>query len=272
VEDTSLAARPNDSLKIGAKVLKQFVPDSVWTVHFGKKAKPVFHAWARCREKEEETYVVFTASDKDRRIAFLAVFNKEEQFIHAMPLVRSGFERGYHSYGMIDRKFQITTYREKSNGLELRFKRNVYIFNREDGQFLLIMTEPNEEMIEAVIDPIDTFPRMQKYSGNYVIGKQNFITIRDGKNPKELLFFIHFEKDNGSCTGELKGIARWVDARKAQYQEPGNPCAIDFLFSTTSVSIKETGGCGTYRDIKCFFEGSYPRKYLPPVKNKAPRK
>ena len=271
VEDTSLVTKPSDSLKIGAKVLKQFVPDSVWTVHFGKKAKPVFHALARCREKEEETYIVFTASEKERRIAFLAVFDKNEHFTHAMPLVRSGFDRGYHSYGMIDRKFQITTYKEKSSGMDLLFKRNIYIYNREDSSFLLIMTEPNEELIETVIDPIDTFPRKQKYSGNYVISKQNFISVRDGKNPKELRFFIHFEKGNGSCSGELKGVARWLDARRAQYQEPGNPCSIDFIFSSGSVSIKETGGCGSYRDIKCFFEGSYPRKTTPPAKNKAPR-
>jgi hypothetical protein len=269
VEDTSLAGRLNDSLRIGEKVLTRFIPDSVWKQHFGKKTKPVFHAWARCREKEEEFYLIFTASDKDRRIAFLAVFDKKEKFIHAMPLVRSGFERGYHSYGTLDRKFQITTYKEKQSGMELQFKRNVYIFNREDGQFLLIMTEPNEEMIETVIDPIDTFPRLQKYSGNYVLDKRNFISIRDGKNAKEALFFIHFEKDNGSCTGELKGIARWVDKRKAQYQEPGNPCSIEFNFGTTSLSIRETGGCGTYRDIKCFFEGSYPKKYLPPPKAKS---
>jgi hypothetical protein len=24
--------------------------------------------------------------------------------------------------------------------------------------------------------------------------------------------------------------------------------------------MKETGACGTYRDIKCFFEGSFPKK------------
>jgi hypothetical protein len=34
--------------------------------------------------------------------------------------------------------------------------------------------------------------------------------------------------------------------------------------------MKEVEGCGSYRDIKCFFEGSFPKKKE--VKPKAPKK
>jgi len=94
--------------------------------------------------------------------------------------------------------------------------------------------------------------------------KKNFISLRDGKHASETLFFIHFEKDD--CRGELKGMARFVSNNVAVYQEGGNPCTIEFNFSAGRVSMKETGGCGSYRDIKCFFEGSYPKKKTPKPK------
>jgi hypothetical protein len=129
------------------------------------------------------------------------------------------------------------------------------------------MTEPNEEIIEDVINPIDTFPSKAKWSGNYVKDKRNFISIRDGKKANELLFFIHFEKNNAACTGELKGIARMIAKNKAEYYEHGNTCRLELKFEGSQVSIIETGGCGAFRDIKCLFEGSYPLKKAPRKRN-----
>ena len=54
-----------------------------------------------------------------------------------------------------------------------------------------------------------------------------------------------------------------ISKTTAEYKAPGNPCALEFVFSGNSVTMKETGGCGTYRDIKCFFEGTYARKAVP---------
>jgi hypothetical protein len=55
-------------------------------------------------------------------------------------------------------------------------------------------------------------------------------------------------------------MARFVSATKAQYKENANPCAIELNFTASRVTLKETAGCGTYRDIKCFFDGSYTKK------------
>ncbi|RYY15398.1 MAG: hypothetical protein EOO04_28690 [Chitinophagaceae bacterium] len=125
---------------------------------------------------------------------------------------------------------------------------------------MLIFTEPNEDIIENVINPIDTLPRKNKVSGDYVINKTNFISIRDGKDPSHISFFVHFEKDNSTCNGELKGAARFISPTTAQFKESGNPCTIQFDFKGNIVTMKEMEGCGSYRDIKCFFDGKYPRE------------
>jgi hypothetical protein len=51
-----------------------------------------------------------------------------------------------------------------------------------------------------------------------------------------------------------------VSAGIARYKSYSDPCALEFSFDAEGVSIKETGGCGVHRDIKCFFEGYYNRK------------
>ncbi len=263
IGDTTLNRKTTDSLLIGYKIFTQFIPDSILAKDFGKGIKPKLYPLGRTMEKGKETYLFIKAVSGTKRVGYLACFSKEEEYLAALPIVRVGFDRSTSAYGLLDNKFQITTYRERKTGSDFQFKRNVYIFNNSASSFTLIMTEPNEEIIENVINPIDTFQRKNKFSGDYVKDKRNFISIRDARKANELMFFVHFEKDNGNCVGELKGTIRLVSKTKAQYQEPGNPCALEFNFTTTAISMIETGGCGSYRDIKCFFEGRYPKKTVP---------
>ena len=53
---------------------------------------------------------------------------------------------------------------------------------------------------------------------------------------------------------------KMVSKNMSQYQVAGNPCAIEFTLDSDRITIKETGGCGSHRNIKCFFEGSFPKK------------
>ena len=261
--DTSLAKPGVEALLISNKIFTSIIPDSVLAKDFGKSGKPKIYALGRVKEPNKENYLFFKAIQGSKRVGYMATFSKEEKFMAAMPLVRTGFDKFTTVYGLLDNKFQITTYKEKIEHGQPHFKRNVYLYNSAAGQFTLIMTEPNEEIIENVVDPLDTLPRKNKFSGNYVMDSRNFISVRDAKNSNEYQFFIHFEKDNGNCIGELKGMLRMVSKTMGQYQEPGNPCALEITFSGTTLSMKETGGCGSYRDIKCFFEGRYPKKALP---------
>jgi hypothetical protein len=266
VADTTLNRRSSDSLLIGYNIFTRFIPDSVLAKDFGKGVKPKLYPLGRTQEKGKEIYLFIKAVYAAKKVAYLACFSKDEKFLNAMAIVRSGFDRSTMAYGLLDSKFQITTYRESRGAGELRFKRNVYIFNSAASDFTLIMTEPNEEIIEQVINPIDTLARKNKFSGDYVKDRRNFVSVRDTKKANEYLFFVHFEKNNGECKGELKGTIKMTSKTMAIYQAPGNPCAIEFSFTGASLTIKETGGCGSYRDIKCFFEGSFPKKTMPKPK------
>ena len=264
--DTSLDHKKTDSLSIHPKILHDFIPDSVFTPEFGKKSKLKFFALGSAVDKGKETYLLLKASAGKKKVAYLAVFDKEDSFLCAMPLLKVGFDQQDLSYGALDNKFQITAYREKMDANSLHYKRNIYIYNRAANVFTLIMTEPNEEIIAQIIDPIDTLAQEQPFSGNYIRDKKNFVTIRDGSHPSEMLFFVHFEKLEGSCVGELKGTMKIISKNQAKYQEPGNTCALLFTFEKNEVKLKELGGCGAFRDIKCFFDGSFPMKHKPKKK------
>lgn len=261
VADTMLVRKQRDSMAIELNKFSQFIPDSVWRKDFGKTAKPAFYALGKTREKEKESYLFTAVVAGNKRAVYLATFNNENKFLKAMPILKTGFDRYTSAYGLLDSKFQITTYREtkKSSG-DVLFKRNVYFYDRNGDNFTLIVTEPNEDIIEDVLNPIDTLPANNKFSGDYIVNKKNFVSIRDGKNASEMVFFIHFEKNGGKCIGELKGQARFISPTVAQFVKSDNPCALEFTFTSSKVTMKEKGGCGTYRDIQCFFSGSYWKK------------
>jgi hypothetical protein len=261
VADTSLLRKENDSMRIGNTIFSQFVPDSILANDFGKTAKPLLYPLARITEKNKETYLFIKAVQGKKKVAYLATFDQDSRFLSAMPILRNGFDNYKNAYGSLDKKFQITTYREitKANK-ETGYKKNIYIYNNSANSFMLILTEPNEDIIENVINPIDTLPKNNKVSGDYVVNKTNFISIRDGKDPSHISFFVHFEKDNATCNGELKGAARFISPTVAQFKESGNPCTIQFDFKGNIVTMKEMEGCGSYRDIKCFFDGKYSRQ------------
>lgn len=259
--DTGLLKKQSDSAIIGPKVFSLFIPDSIFQTDFGKTTPPVLYAIGRTKEKGRETYLFVKAVQAKKRVAYIICFDKDNNYLNSFSLVKSGIGNYSSSYGLLDKKFQITTYQEtkKATG-ETWYKRNVFVYNSGANDFTLILTEPNEEMIANIINPIDTMPKKNKYSGDYVRNKQNFISVRDGRTASEISFFVHFEKDDPACVGELKGIAKMISPTKAHYKENGNPCTVEFTFSATTAVMKEIEGCGSYRDIKCFFEGRFVKK------------
>lgn len=265
VADSTLKRKSADSAIIAWSVFTGFVPDTIFSKDFGK-SKPKLYALGRAREKGKETYLFLKAVQGNRQAAYVLAFDKERNFLNHLLLIKTGSGNFTSMYGRLDQKYQVTTYRERRVRSEIvSFKRNVYIYNSASAEFTLILTEPNVEIIENIINPIDTLPQKHKYTGDYRVNKKNFISFRDGRNTSEILFFVHFEKDRGECVGELKGTAKFVSSKTAVYQESGNPCRLEFEFGSTSVTMKEEG-CGSYRDIRCFFEGSYPRVKKKPGK------
>jgi hypothetical protein len=117
-----------------------------------------------------------------------------------------------------------------------------------------------EDKPAEIINPIDTLSRKNKLSADYTAGKMNLVSIRDGRRNDRLSFFIHFEKNDGECTGELKGDALLINANTAEYRQNGDPCALRFNFTSSSVSLKEVEACGSHRGLRCLFDGSFVRK------------
>jgi hypothetical protein len=106
-------------------------------------------------------------------------------------------------------------------------------------------------------------PRKHKFSADYTNGKMNLVSIRDGRRSDRISFFIHFEKNNGECTGELKAEATIRSSTMAEYRAPGDPCVLQFRFSNNMVILKEAEACGNHRGLRCLYDGSFTKKKEP---------
>jgi hypothetical protein len=268
VSDTTLTRKVSDSSVIAYKIFTQFVPDSVMLRQFGKTAKPRIYPLGKASVKKNETYLFVKMISASKKAVYIFAFDKDNQFIAAMPMLALDKSAATSQTSVMDTKYSITTItRSKSaDGLATESK-NVYVLNADAAVFTLILTDAGQTGTpEDIINPIDTFPKKHKFAGDYFKDKKNFISVRDGRNDREVLFFAHFEKMDGECVGELKGNAQLNGAKTAVYRATGNPCVLEFTFGSNAVSMKELEACGSYRDINCFFEGSYPRKKEPKPK------
>lgn len=258
-EDKTLLKKDNDSLLISYKVFTQFIPDSVITKAWGKGVKPKIYPMAKA--VKENTYLFAKTVSGNKRIAFALAFDKKEKFIAAMPILQPDQSSATQQTAGIDSRLTLskTITRKNANG-STSDGRDVYVLNNDAHNFMLIMTDALDEKATELINPIDTLSRKQKYAADYGTGKMNLVSFRDGRRADRLNFFIHFEKNGGECTGELKGIAIMKTATQAEYHESGDPCGLQFNFTASGVKITELGGCGSHRGLRCSFNGFYPRK------------
>jgi hypothetical protein len=259
VADSTLLKKENDSLLISYKVFTQFVPDSVLSQVFGKNVKPKIYPLAK--NEGDETYLFAKGIAGNKRAALVLGFDKKNKFIAAMPLLNLDQSSATRQTGNIDTRYTITkmVYRKNADGSVVEGK-DVYVLNSGANSFMLIMTDALDDKVTELTNPIDTFSRKQKYTADYGSSKMNLVSIRDGRRSDRLSFFIHFEKNNGECTGELKGEAIIKSPTVAEYREGGDPCILQFRFTSSSVVIKELEGCGSRRGLRCSFDGIYPRK------------
>jgi hypothetical protein len=262
VADSSLSKKNNDSSIIGNMIVTRMIGDTVLRKQFGANAKPRIYPIGRVPVKRGETYVLIKAIAPTKKAVYLLTFDKRDSFRAALPLlVQDTDPQTTQSAGM-DSKYtiSITRQRKKPDGTST-YRKEAYIYN-DIGVYTLILTESNEEATTAaeIVNPLDTVARKNKYSGDYFKDKRNIISVRDGKGATQMRFFVHFEKDKGTCNGELRGEATFVKPNIAVYRESGDPCVLQFTFTSNAVSMQEVEGCGNYRDIKCFFEGSFPKK------------
>jgi hypothetical protein len=272
VTDTILRRKEADASVINYKLFTRFVPDSVLTRYFGKESKPRLYAVGKVRVPDNETYLFVKASNMNRKALFILCFDKKAKFGAGRPILYSDNDPVVHGQADMDTKYTLSVmHQRKGPDGQLLYTKDAFVYNGEGG-FQLILTESNEGRAKPalVYNPIDTLAHKHKFSGDYALDKRNFIAVRDGRDASRFIFFVHFEKDDGACKGELKGEARLVSPNIARYKANGDPCTLEFSFSPSAISMKELDGCGNHRDIKCFFEGYYPK--LKEAKSKPAKK
>lgn len=260
-----------DTTTISYTLFTQFVPDSILNNPFGKDRRLTIHPVGKIEVKKKETYLATYVSSKSRAAIYLSVFNNKK-FTVSMPLIISNNDDAADA-ASIDKKLSIVINREWTEKNEDLYTRTIYAYNNI-GVFTTILTETNDErsnVEKGLVNPLDTFQKKYKYSGDYMNGKKKFLSIRDGKTPSQYMFFVHFENldEEEPCGGELKGQFTMVSDKAGRYSQAGDPCGIDLIFSGNQVKVKENGSCGNHRGIKCFFNDTYTKKKEPkPVAKK----
>ena len=262
--DTLLLREEPDSLRIGPKIFRQFVPDSVLGRQFGKNHSLRLYPAGKAGTKNEETFLFIKALAPAKKVLYLACFDKSGVFLAAKALIIADQSPRGNVVASMDSKFTLTILHQHKKDEQLLYRKDAFVFTRE-GLFTLILTESNEAKPKTnqLFNPLDTLPRKHKFSGDYLQDKHSFVSVRDHKDPARMHFFVHFEKEPDDCRGELKGEARYVSANVAQYRRAGDPCVLQFSFGPNDLRLKELEGCGNHRDIKCYFDGQYEKR-LPP--------
>jgi len=261
--DTIFRKKENDSLLISYKVISGFVPDSFLLKINSKKNKISYYAVGRLTTPEKLKYILIKTTGISIKQLVLLVFDKQDKFITGITVLQPDQIANTTQSISIDKRFAVikTTTRKNTDG-SISEGKNVYALDLATGKFSLVMTDPLEDKKE-LINPIDTLPRTLKFSADYGNHQMNLVSVRDGRSKGKIRFFIHFEKNNGNCTGELKGEAVFIKPTIAEYRQGGDPCVLQLIFTSKLVTLKEMGGCGSRRGLECSFDGSFVKKKIP---------
>jgi hypothetical protein len=263
VADTNVQKR-GDTTSISYKVLSQFIPDSILTRFTGTqkdKSKIRIHPAGRI-EKENGNYLLTNFTQNRKTTLAVFFFDKNNNYITSLELLRSSYNDDHLHSVDINREPTFIISRELTKNNTLQYTRNGFALNESTNEFMKVINETNEDQKKAneILNPVDTLPRKNKLSGDYTEDKKNFISIRDGKSASHYVFFLHFEKNDGQCTGELKGELNMQNEKKGTFRQNGDPCVIDFTFSNTEITVKEQGSCGNHRGMRCLFNDTYRKR------------
>ncbi|MFT3844447.1 MAG: hypothetical protein QM725_05300 [Lacibacter sp.] len=270
INDTMLAKKNNDSSKINLATFKTFIPDSVFTKLYPSTKQLKLFVIGKIPDGSKGDFVLIKSVNGKVNAAQLYYFDKKNGFLGVLDVTKNLPKGLGDKYCRIDSKLNISFVQERKTPTGEPWTSETIYYMDASGKFIVAVTNSNEDLSDVIMgNPIDTLQRRNKFSADYLSDKKNLVSIRDGRTDKTFEFFIHFSKQNGDCVGEIKGSGEWTGTGKGIYREGTNGCAINFNFTSSSVSIKEENGCGSYRDITCFFEGTYPRKKEPAKKIKS---
>lgn len=263
--DTGLL-KNKDTLSLRAVEFTSLISDSLKKKYFGK-SKVRYTPIVKLQVPDAETYLVVKASGGPKKAAILMVYDKDGNHTSTFPFLTPDNNPSTTQTSMIEKSFVITKMVSKKEGQDTKDGKDVYAYDAASKKFNLIMTDPLEETT-VLINPIDTLPRSNKYAGDYYSGKNGLVSIRDHRNNKQLMAFVHFSKNDGECQGELKGELFFTSSTTAVYRIAGDPCIIQFSFKGSSVTLLEETGCGNKRGVDCLFDGTFTKKKAPAPKKR----
>ncbi len=250
-----------DSIIISKAVFAQFVNDSALQQFTGDSNNSI-HPAGIIHKKERDFLLTIFSSPRQTKLGVF-VFDDKHKFLASFPVLSSGKKDNYQHSVTITEEPTFIIKKEKTtpNNIAL-YSRTGFAYSALANAFAEVLHDSNEDTAKSneIINPIDTFPSTNTFSGDYLADKRNFISIRDGKNALTYTFFIHFEKNDGKCIGELKGMMSLTDEKNAVFTESGDPCVINFKFSSNSINIKEQDNCGNHRGITCPFNFTFKKK------------
>lgn len=262
IADTTLK-NFGDTLTISKEVFTQFIPDtSLNTLSDMINNKLVIHPVGIIHKNERDFLLVKFLSAKKIKLAVF-VLDDKHKFLTSFPLLSNSEDDKYnHSVSITEEPAFIRKREKFTTDNKSLYSRNGFAYNASSNSFAEVLHDSNEDTARnnEIINPIDTLPSTNKYSADYVADKKNFISVRDGKNALTYAFFIHFDKGNGGCIGELKGMMTLTDEKNAVFTESGDPCVINFKFTGSTIKIKEQNNCGNHRGITCPFDFTFKKK------------
>jgi hypothetical protein len=263
ITDSIFIAKQDDQKRLEPNDVSAYMPDSLFTDDEDIFGQIKFYPYGRIQTPKGETYLFLLAYSGTDKKLYLAGFDRLKKLVDVLPALSRSKGTAIHQAFMVEKNLTLTrkSTRKNADG-SLSTGKNVYALNEATRKFTLVMTDALDEKPVELVNPIDTLPRKFKFSADYSKDKRNLVSIRDGSNAGKLYFFIHFEKNNGDCSGELRGTAQMNTVNSAIYQQPGDPCTLNFGFSTSAVNISEQN-CGSHRGLNCLFEGSFPRRKEP---------
>lgn len=253
-----------DSLVIERKALAQFLPDSAINQFFDSKskAKVTIHPFLRI-EKEAEYYLLLNIKHPKKREIVALVFSNKNKYLDSKTITE--FSDDHKNSSKYDKTLNINrepSFLVEENSTPIQgittYEKKGWAYT--EGHFRVIYFDSNKKPeSKEVLNPIDTtLPSKNIYSGNYGSDPKNFISLRDNGAPNKYQFFIHFEKNEGKCIGELKGVLNFTN-NKATYNEKGDACIVHFTINGNNITMKEDGNCGNHRGMTCYFNDNFDK-------------
>lgn len=259
LSDSALLAN-TDTVSVRDAEWTSFIPDSLLRQVFGTAKNIRYTPLARFTGKKKEVYYLAKASRSDRRAAFLVVANANDSLTAVLPFLVADNDKATRQVSTLAESFGIirTTQRIQPDDAVLEGK-DVFAYSELGRTFDLVMTDPLDEELPELINPIDTLGRTYVHAGDYQRNKRNIVSVRDGRKQGLITVFIHMEQNEGTCSGEIKGDAEIIDAQTAIYRTPGDPCVLTLKFGKNNVTLQEQEGCGSRRGLECSFNGTFSK-------------